>query len=214
MRKHILPLTLIVLMAAAWIAALPHLPAEVPIHWDFNGRADGFASPFMAMLTSVGIMVLLYVSMAFLPKIDPRKKNYQYFFKSYQLVLNVLLAVLFLLNLMVILNGVGYSVPIAGMAPVIVGVIFMVLGNYLPQIRSNFFIGVRTPWTLSNEKVWKKTHRLTAKLFFFGGLAMMATILLPEATGNVILMVIIAITVMIPYVYSYLIFRKEGSGAV
>jgi uncharacterized membrane protein len=209
MKKHVLPLTMIGLLIIAWIIAYPKLPDQVPIHWNINGEADGFATPINAMFSTLGIMVLLYVTMVFLPKVDPRKSNYKYFTKSYNIMLNVILGVLFIINIMMLLNAVGYEVPIGSIGPIVVGIIFMVLGNYMPQVRSNFFIGIRTPWTLSSDEVWRKTHRAAARIFFFGGLIMMATIFLPAFWKEAIFISIIAMTVITPYLYSYLLFKKN-----
>lgn len=211
MRKHFLPLTLIGLMMLAWIIAYPKLPDQVPIHWNLTGEADGFAAKINAMFSTLGIMVLIYVSMAFLPKVDPRKFNYQYFSKSYNIMMNVLLSVFFVINLFIIFNAAGYEVPIATMGPLVVGIIFMVLGNYMPQIRSNFFIGIRNPWTLSSDEVWKKTHRAASKIFFFGGLVMIAATFAPAFWKETVFFAVIAITVITPYLYSYLLYRKSGT---
>ncbi|MEH7443216.1 SdpI family protein [Bacillus sp. JJ1122] len=211
MRKHFLPLTLIGLMMMAWIITYPKLPDQVPIHWNLTGEADGFAAKINAMFSTLGIMVLIYVSMAFLPKVDPRKLNYQYFSKSYNIMMNVLLSVFFVINLFIIFNAAGYDVPIATMGPLVVGIIFMVLGNYMPQIRSNFFIGIRNPWTLSSDEVWKKTHRAASKIFFFGGLVMIAATFVPAFWKETVFFAVIAITVITPYLYSYLLYRKSGA---
>lgn len=209
MKKHVLPLTLIGLLVIAWILAFPKLPDQVPIHWNINGEADGFSTKLNAMFSTVGIMVLLYVLLAFLPKVDPRKSNYKYFSKSYNIMLNAILGVMFFTNIMIIFSAMGYDVPIATIGPLVVGIIFMVLGNYMPQVRSNFFIGIRNPWTLSNDEVWKKTHRAAAKIFFFGGLIMIATIFIPAFWKEAVFISIIAVTIAAPYLYSYLLYRKN-----
>ena len=208
MRKHFLPLTMIGLLILAWIITYPKIPDQVPIHWNFKGEADGFATKINAMLSTLGIMVLLYVTMAFLPKVDPRKSNYKYFSKSYNIMMNVLLGVFFVVNLFVIFNAIGYDVPISTMGPLVVGIIFLVLGNYMPQVRSNFFIGIRTPWTLSSDDVWKKTHRAASKIFFFGGLVMMATTFASDMWKETVIIVVITITIIAPYLYSYYLYRK------
>jgi uncharacterized membrane protein len=208
MKKHVLPLSLIGLLTIAWIIAFPKMPAEVPIHWNIKGEANGFSTKLNAMFSTLGIMILIYVSMAFLPKVDPRKSNYKYFSKSYNIMLNAILGVLFLVNIMIIFSAIGYDVPISTIGPLVVGMIFMVLGNYMPQVRSNFFIGIRNPWTLSNEEVWKKTHRAAAKIFFFGGLIMIGTIFIPALWKEAIFIGIIAVTIAAPYLYSYLLYRR------
>lgn len=208
MRKHFLPLTMIGLLILAWIIAYPQLPDQVPIHWALKGEADGFATKINAMLSTLGIMVLVYVSMAFLPKVDPRKLNYKYFSKSYNIMMNVLLGVFFVVNLFVIFNAIGYDVPISTIGPLVIGIIFLVLGNYMPQVRSNFFIGIRTPWTLSSDEVWKKTHRAASKIFFFGGLVLMATTFASDIWKETVFIVVITITIIAPYLYSYYLYRK------
>ncbi|WP_079505718.1 SdpI family protein [Mesobacillus jeotgali] len=209
MKKHVLPLTMIGLLVLAWVIAFPKLPEQVPIHWNVNGEADGFASKLNAMFSTLGIMVILYISMSFLPKVDPRKANYKFFSKSYHIILNAILGVFFVINILVLANAAGYDVPIGSIGPLVVGIIFMILGNYMPQVRSNFFIGIRTPWTLSNEEVWKKTHRAASKIFFFGGLAMILATFAPVYWKETVLISVIALTVVAPYIYSYVLFKRR-----
>lgn len=165
MKKHVFPLSITVLTLVAWLIALPHLPATMPIHWGANGEADGFATKINAMILTVGIMVLIYFIIAFVPRIDPRKENYKYFSKTYNIVLNAVLLLFFFVNMSTILQGLGYNVPMSYIAPIMAGLVFIIIGNYLQRVRSNYFMGIRTPWTLSNETVWKKTHRLSGKIF-------------------------------------------------
>lgn len=211
MKNHVLPLTLIGLTVIAWIIAYPNLPEQMPVHWNASGEVDDYAAKLYAMLSNVGIMALLYVSMVYLPKIDPRKKNYKYFGKSYSIILNVMMSVFFVISLLVILNGAGYDVPIASIGPLVAGIMFMVLGNYMPHVRSNFFLGIRTPWTLSNDEVWKRTHRMTARVFFFGGFLIMLTTFIPADWKQWIFILIITVTLTAPYLYSYLLYRKIQS---
>lgn len=209
MKKHVLPLTMIGLLILAWIIAFPKLPEQMPIHWDVNGEANGFASKLNAMFSTLGIMVILYISMAFLPKVDPRKTNYKYFSKSYRIILNAIIGVLFVINILMLANAIGYDVPFGSIDPLVVGIIFMILGNYMPQVRSNFFIGIRTPWTLSSDEVWKKTHRAASKIFFFGGLAMILATFVPGYWKEAVLFSVIAFTVIAPYIYSYVLFNRK-----
>ncbi|NKE07001.1 SdpI family protein [Mesobacillus selenatarsenatis] len=209
MKKHLLPLTMIGLLVVAWIIVWPKLPEQIPIHWNVNGEANGFASKLNAMFSTLGIMVILYISMAFLPKVDPRKTNYKYFTKSYHIILNAILGVLFVINILMLANAMGYDVPMGSIGPLVVGIIFMILGNYMPQVRSNFFIGIRTPWTLSSDEVWKKTHRAASKIFFFGGLAMILATFAPVHLKQAILFSVVALTVVAPYIYSYVLFKRK-----
>ncbi|MBK0007120.1 MULTISPECIES: SdpI family protein [Priestia] len=209
MKKHVFPLSITLLTLVAWLIALPHLPATMPIHWGANGEADGFATKINAMILTVGIMVLIYFIIAFVPRIDPRKENYKYFSKTYNIVLNAVLLLFFFVNMSTILQGLGYNVPMAYIAPIMAGLVFIIIGNYLQRVRSNYFMGIRTPWTLSNETVWKKTHRLSGKIFFIGGLLILISAFLPDGYKSVIMWGSIVLCVAVPYLYSYLAYKKE-----
>ncbi|MEI2330267.1 MULTISPECIES: SdpI family protein [Priestia] len=209
MKKHVFPLGITLLTLVAWLIALPHLPATMPIHWGANGEADGFATKINAMILTVGIMVLIYFIIAFVPRIDPRKENYKYFSKTYNIVLNAVLLLFFFVNMSTILQGLGYNVPMSYIAPIMAGLVFIIIGNYLQRVRSNYFMGIRTPWTLSNEIVWKKTHRLSGKLFFIGGLLILISAFLPDGYKSVIMWGSIVLCVAIPYLYSYVAYKKE-----
>lgn len=209
MKKHVFPLGITLLTLVAWLIALPHLPATMPIHWGANGEADGFATKIKAMILTVGIMVLIYFIIAFVPRIDPRKENYKYFSKTYNIVLNAVLLLFFFVNMSTVLQGLGYNVPMSYIAPIMAGLVFIIIGNYLQRVRSNYFMGIRTPWTLSNETVWKKTHRLSGKLFFIGGLLILISAFLPDGYKSVIMWGSIVLCVAVPYLYSYLAYKKE-----
>ncbi|WP_310876755.1 SdpI family protein [Priestia megaterium] len=209
MKKHVFPLSITLFTLITWLVALPHLPATMPIHWGANGEADGFATKINAMILTVGIMVLIYFIIAFVPRIDPRKENYKYFSKTYNILLNAVLLLFFFVNMSTILQGLGYNVPMSYIAPIMAGLVFIIIGNYLQRVRSNYFMGIRTPWTLSNENVWKKTHRLSGKLFFIGGLLILISAFLPDGYKSVIMWGSIVLCVAIPYLYSYLAYKKE-----
>ncbi|WP_176344487.1 SdpI family protein [Priestia aryabhattai] len=209
MKKHVFPLSITLLTLVAWIIALPHLPATMPIHWGANGEADGFATKINAMILTVGIMVLIYFIIAFVPRIDPRKENYKYFSKTYNILLNAVLLLFFFVNMSTILQGLGYNVPMSYIAPIMAGLVFIIIGNYLQRVRSNYFMGIRTPWTLSNENVWKKTHRLSGKIFFIGGLLILISAFLPDGYKSVIMWGSIVLCVAVPYLYSYVAYKKE-----
>lgn len=211
MKKHLFPIAIIALTIVVWAIAYPKLPAEVPTHWGFNGEVNGYSSKLNAMLTQIGIMVLLYFSVTFLPKIDPRRKNYKYFSSSYTMIYNSLLVLFFGLNLFVILYALGYDIPMSSFGTVFVGIIFIVLGNILQRVRSNFFLGLRTPWTLSNDEVWRKTHRMGGRLFFVSGIILLFATFLSGAVKEYLIIAIIAIVIVVPYVYSYLLFKKLSS---
>ncbi|CAN5920655.1 hypothetical protein BH24BAC1_BH24BAC1_30840 [soil metagenome] len=149
------------------LAVGDQLPARVPIHWNVRGEADGYGSPFMLVLLNVGLYLLLLL----VPKIDPRKRNYALFQESYYKLRIILAVFVTLLTGTILLNGLGYAIDVARVVGLSVLLLLAFIGNYLTTIRPNWFVGIRTPWTLSNDTVWKRTHQLVGKLWFFGGLA-------------------------------------------
>ncbi len=207
MKKHIFPIILIAISFISWLAFFPSLPAEVPIHWGKDG-ADGFQSKGAALFTLHSIMIFTYVLMMVIPKIDPKKKNFNYFSKGYLIINYALITLFFVINMIILLICLGIDIPMERLAGPIVGLLFMILGNYIQQARTNFFVGIRTPWTLSNDEVWRKTHRLGGKLFMGGGLLIFLTIFMSADWGFYIIMGVTAIIVIVPTGYSYFLFKS------
>ena len=108
------------------------------------------------------------------------------------------------------LAGAGYALPMSTIAPLAVGVLLMVLGNYMGKLRRNFFMGIRTPWTLASEAVWERTHRMAGWLFVLGGAVMVVAALAGAVRGRLLLAVIVVVA-LVPVVYSYFVYRRlEG----
>ncbi len=207
MKKHLYPIILIAISVISWLANFPSLPEDIPVHWG-NGGVDGYQSKGMAFITLHAIMIFIYILMMVLPKIDPKKKNYTYFSKGYMRINYALITLFFVINMIILLISLGNDIPMERLAGPFVGVLFMILGNYLQQARTNFFIGLRTPWTLSNEEVWMKTHRLGGKLFMGGGLLILLTFFMPTEWEFYIITGVVAIIVVVPYAYSYFLFKS------
>ncbi|MGB8954650.1 MAG: SdpI family protein, partial [Tumebacillaceae bacterium] len=110
------------------------------------------------------------------------------------------------------LYNLGYEINASRVVRIIIGGIFAVMGNYLGRIRFNYFVGIRTPWTLANEEVWRRTHRFAGPVWFFCGLAALVCAFLPGALASILVIVILAVAVVVPIVYSYLAFAKSRTG--
>ena len=189
-----------------------NLPARVPIHWNIYGQVDGYGSAaFSAWLLPL-LALGLYILFLVMPKFDPRQDQYADFRKIYHYFKDLILCFLFVLFLMTNLSGLGYKINVSLYLPILIGALFVVIGIFMGKIKPNWFMGIRTPWTLSSEKVWEETHKLSSKVFAVSGLLMAATVLF-ESTGKIILFVLsIAIIVLVLPIYSYLMFRKEKGG--
>lgn len=196
--------------ASLLIAAFAYtqLPEQIPIHFNAAGQPDNYAGKlfvFMEPLLAYALLVLA----EFFPKIDPKKASYERFPKAYQLI-QVLVQILLLgTNVFTIMFALGYQLNMTFLLSAAVGLMFVVLGNYMPKFKQTFFCGIRTPWALSDEENWNMTHRFGGKLWMVGGVIVACCAFLPADYTIYVLLAVIAVMVIVPYVYSYLLFRKK-----
>jgi uncharacterized membrane protein len=201
-------LTAATLAFSLW--ALPRLPAEVATHWGVDGEPNGWSSPLFAALLMPGIMLMLSLLFSALPNIDPLKKNYEFHGSVYFLLVNVLVGFMAAIQVLLIGSAIGWAVDMRRSLPILLGLLFVVMGNLIPRIRPNWFMGIRTPWTLSSERVWRKTHRVGGYTFILAGLAFIATAFVATgATGRIVMLVVVIPMFLWPVIYSYLEWRRE-----
>jgi len=199
-------------MFALTVVVWPIAPDRIPVHWDISGRPDRYGGKFEGLLllplTSVG----LYLLFLLLPRIDPRRRHYAEFSTVYNLFRTAFLAFMLSLQLLIVLWGLKRPVDVGAYMSILAGLLFVVVGNYLPKVRSNWFVGIRTPWTLSSELSWSKTHRLGGKLLVAWGLLVIVFgALRPQWAFWVLIggaVLITAVTV----VYSYAVWKREAQG--
>ena len=208
---HIICLTLIlaIFAAAAWF--YPQLPEMVPSHWNAQGEVDGYmAKPwgvFLMPLVTLGIYLMFFA----LPLISPHGFRMEKFTTVVRVFQTVMVVFMSLVTVTTLLAARGDAVPISNITLAAVGMLFLILGNYMGKVRKNFFIGIRTPWTLASDEVWARTHRLGGWTFSIAGLLMMVA----SFTGsNFEILIWISIgAAMTPVVYSFILYRKlEGLG--
>ncbi|MFA6417335.1 MAG: SdpI family protein [Patescibacteria group bacterium] len=208
-QTEIWPLLIIAVVVALSIWSYPQLPAKVVSHWDFNGQANGWMSrEFHAIMFPV-LMAFMYVLLSLMPKFDPRSERYSEFANVYLTFRTMIMLVLAVTFGAATFANLGYPINIGATVSGAIGILMIVLGNYFGKLKSNFFIGIRTSWTLSSENVWNKTHRLGAKLFVIWGLALIAAPWLKPTIAMGILFGGIIIIIVWTGVYSYLLFNKE-----
>ncbi|MBU5263543.1 SdpI family protein [Bacillus atrophaeus] len=208
MKKYLFSVVIIVLTVLTWVFTYSSLPNNLVTHWGINGNADDYSSKFNAMMTFIGIMIIQYILMVIIPKIDP-KNNYKTFKRPYMAIFNTMFAVLFIINLITILTGLGYDLPIPYLGSFVLGAIFMVFGNFIQKVKPNFFLGIRTPWTLSNERVWKDTHRVSSKLFVLAGVIIMLTAFFPSTYKESIIFTAAIGCIILSIVSSYFIYQRQ-----
>ncbi len=208
-RKEI-PLLCMVIAPFLYLGYLyADLPDTVPTHWNIDGEIDGWGSKSTLWIIPFATSFLGYVLMSIVPKIDPKGQIKQMGAKFYQLKF---ITVLFLtaLGLYILYATQQQSMSSPKIIFILMGVFFAALGNYLPSVKPNYFIGLRTPWTLENATVWKKTHRLAGKLWMLGGLLIIvSSLLLAQPQNLIVFFVILGIITIIPLVYSYIWYKQE-----
>ncbi len=209
MRKMVPALIALAATTAFSVWAYFRLPARVVTHWNMSGQPDGWSSPLLAAALIPAIMALLVPVFLALPRIDPLRKNYELHASTYWAIVNTLLLFMAGVQALTIGANLGWRVRIEQWVPFAVGALFVVIGNLMSRMRPNWFMGIRTPWTLSSEKVWRKTHRLGGYLFVLAGL-MIATLGVIRARWVMVTLIIaVAIVALVPIVYSYLLWRRE-----
>lgn len=202
----LLPVALMVLLA---LALQERLPDPVPTHWDLSGNVDDWTAKPWGVWLYPAFGAGLWLLFLLLPVISPRGFRLEPARRAYDIVAFVLLAFMAALQGFAYLTALGQGPGASRFVPLAVGGLFIVLGNYLGKFPRNFFIGIRTPWTLANDEVWNRTHRLGGWTFMAGGLLIMASALFGSLAW--VLPVSVVLAAGIPLLYSLWLYRKlEG----
>lgn len=210
-RKEWPSFALLLIAVAATLWAYPHLPDPMPTHWNAQNEVDGYSSRAVGAWLMPLLIVGLYLLLLVLPRLDPRRENVARMGDLYRLFRVGLSAVFTLIHIVMLAAIVSGRADWVGLAvPALVGILFILVGNYMPRMRPNWFMGIRTPWTLSSDTVWRKTHLLGGRLFMLAGLAMLVAPLLPAALQPALLIGTIVLAALIPIAYSYWLFRQQS----
>lgn len=185
-------------------------PDQIITHFGMDGQPNDYSSKVSGLILFPGINVFMYFLFIVLPKIDPSRKNYGLFQDNFKIIRTLLHALLSYITMVTIFYSLGYQFNIEYVIFYGLLAFFLVMGNYLGNVRHNYFIGIRTPWTLSNETVWTNTHRFTAKIWVGSSVLMMVILpFLTKEMSSTAFMIFIGILAIIPIVYSFLEFRKQ-----
>jgi uncharacterized membrane protein len=210
MRKANLAILGIILVSfAIGIYLYPQMPDPMPSHWNAAGEADGYMPKFWGLFLMPLISLALFGLFLLIPRIDPMKANIQKFRKYFDRFIALIMGFLLYIYLLTITWAMGYAFNMVVMLVPAFAILFYYAGVLTENAKQNWFIGIRTPWTLSSEKVWDKTHRLGGKLFKVAALIGLVGLLFPDYA---IWFVIIPIILVAAYtiVYSYVEFQKES----
>jgi uncharacterized membrane protein len=209
MRSRWFGLVIAALAVAVSIWVYPQLPPTVATHWGLNGTPNGYSSRLWALSIIPLMLVIMTVIFNVLPKIDPRHENYAKFLSSYWLIANAVIVFLLVAHGLIIAAGLGFSIKIDRLMPLGIGLLLVFLGNFLTRVEPNWFVGIRTPWTLSSDTVWRRTHRTGGWVFVIGGVVLASTALLPRSVFLPLLIATIVIMPAIPIVQSYILWKRE-----
>ncbi len=194
---------LCLLPLAAALLLWDRMPVEIPTHWNFKGEIDGYGSKTMALLGLPIFMALMNLLIHFMLNKDPKAANMSPVLRAISYWILPVLTIL--LMGLTYLAALGVDVRVEVILPLLIGVLFIAMGNYLPKCRQNYTMGIKTPWTLHSEENWSRTHRIGGYCFTIGGVLF----LLCALPGLWWLMIpAILLAAVVPMVYSYLLYRK------
>jgi uncharacterized membrane protein len=206
-RKYYLGAAALILATLAGTAvAYPHLPNIVPMHWDFQGHVNGWGPKWWLFLTGPGAMLFIILMFSALPWLSPKKFEVDSFRATYLYIMIVIVGMMAYVHLLILGSALGVALDVSRAVEGGVCLLIALLGNVLGKVRRNFFVGVRTPWTLASEQVWNATHRFAAKTFFAGGLLGLLAVILRAPLWLPIAAILIA--ALGPAIYS-LVFYKQ-----
>jgi len=186
--------------------------AKIPSHWNIQGEIDGYSSKWTAVLLFAGINILLFIFMLALPYISIRYRNApERFSRMVPLITNIVIFFFAVIHIYTLLIGAELVSANGCFIYYALGLMFILLGNILPKMPSSFFIGIRTPWTLSSESVWRKTHKVGGICFVVSGLLMIfiTAIWGNNATAITIMFVQFLLLVLYPVAYSFFLYKNS-----
>ena len=207
--RKTLIITSIVTMIPAVIGAVlwDRLPDVMATHFGFNNQPDGFGGKAFVVFAMPLIMLALLWAGAFITAHDPRKQNISR--KMFSLVLWTVPAVSLIMAAVLYPYNLGYRMDMTFIMGIFLGLMFVIIGNYMPKARPNYTIGIRVPWTLSDEDNWNRTHRLAGFIWVAGGVLIIILTLMGVMRESIVMLPIIAGMAAVPVIYSFVIYLRK-----
>lgn len=208
MKKNKLMIFICILSFIGTIIAYFYLPEQIIGQWNINGEPGRYDPKYTILI--IGLLPLaLLIMFEYIPKIDPKKDNYQKHEKAYAII--KYMTILFLITINWIVIAINFNAPININLSIglFMGILFLFIGNYMPQFRQNYFVGIKTPWTLANETVWKKTHQFGGYQFIISGILFILAGLINNALFFYFALGFTIVGSIFVMIYSYIIYRRE-----
>ncbi len=191
------------------VIAWPLLPDPAPIHWNAAGEIDGYGSPWLAAFLPPFIATLITALAPLLPRLDPRGQGYGAFWPTYALMMNSLILFFAAIHLITVGVALGWPLSVPRLFSLGAAALIAVLGNELGRVKPNYFVGIRTPWTLADDEVWRVTHRTGARLFVgSGALAALFSLVVPESWLFMVSLSLVGLAALATIPYSYIVWRR------
>ncbi|MBQ8208319.1 MAG: SdpI family protein [Clostridia bacterium] len=204
--KIIISSIIILLPIIAGLILWQSIPDKIAVHWNINNEADNYAGKYFAVfglpLIILGIHLLCILGTA----LDKRNKDQNK--KVFGLVFWISPCVSLFGGLVIYSHALGKALDVGLLTLILLGLMFIIVGNYLPKCKKNYTIGIKLPWTVNNEAVWNKTHRFGGIIWVIGGILMLITAFLPGNIMPIMLIAVLVLILVIPTVYSYVIYRN------
>lgn len=207
-RIEIIILGIILLSFIVSIYSYPQMPEKVASHWNAQGQVNGYMPKFWGLFLAPFILVGLALLFAAIPRIDPLKENIQKFRKYYDGFIILFFIFMLSIHFQIILWNLGIRISPNVIIPISIGILFFYTGVLCENAKRNWFIGIRTPWTLSSERVWEKTHKVGGKLFKIAGVIAFIGVFFQNYALFFILIPAV-LTAIYTIVYSYIQYQKE-----
>ena len=206
---------LCVVNVAAHLLVMPSLPAQIPTHWGANGAVDGWGPSWMA--SALGALPLVLLALFYVvPRIDPKGEAYRTsgkFYQGFVIAFTVFMCAISWMGELTVWGVVPASGTVNLLISGAVGLLFIGMGNYLPRVKQNYTLGIKTPWALADPENWRRTQRFGGACFMVLGFGLIVMGIAGTALSNEIVAAVIAVLVLgsvgAMYAYSYLLWRKS-----
>ena len=186
----------------------PFLPEQVASHWSAQGEVDGYMSKCWGLFLMPIISLAVFLLFLVIPKIDPLKKNIEKFRKEFDKFIVIIVLFLFYIYILTLVWNLGWEFDMSRMIIPALGLLFYFVGDVVGKAKRNWFVGIRTPWTLSSDRVWDKTHKIGGKLFKIIGIVALLGFFVPKYAIYIILIPVLVAAIFL-VLYSYFEYRKE-----
>jgi uncharacterized membrane protein len=204
---------LIAAVVASTIAAYPYLPTLVPTHWDAQGHVNGMSPRWTLFVLNPGIMALTLLIFWALPWLSPKQFQVESFRSTALYIMVAMLALLTYVHALILAASLSWMLDVGRAVEGGICLLLALMGNVMGKVRRNFFIGIRTPWTLASEPVWNATHRFAGKTLFIGGIVGLLAVILHAPFWLPIVAIVTA--TLIPVIYSLVFYKQlERKGAL